>query len=166
MPADPLSATFAALADPTRRAILARLATGACSVTELASPFDMTMPAVSKHLRVLERAGLVARGREAQWRPCHIEAAPLKAVSDWAEQYRHIWEGRLDRLDSYLQQLQAARESAVGTPPRRPRDGAATRPASRIAAGTLEGRPATARESAVAKPAKENSHARHPKRRP
>jgi DNA-binding transcriptional ArsR family regulator len=108
MSADSLSATFAALADPTRRAILARLATGARSVTELASPFEMSMPAVSKHLRVLERAGLVARGREAQWRPCHIEAAPLKAVSDWAEQYRHIWEGRLDRLDSYLQQLQAA----------------------------------------------------------
>jgi DNA-binding transcriptional ArsR family regulator len=107
MPADPLSATFAALADPTRRAILARLASGACSVTELAAPFEMSMPAVSKHLRVLERAGLVARGREAQWRPCHLEAAPLKAVSDWAEQYRHVWEGRLDRLGSYLQQLQA-----------------------------------------------------------
>ena len=107
MPADTLSTTFAALADPTRRAILARLATGACSVTELAEPFAMSMPAVSKHLRVLERAGLVARGREAQWRPCHLDAAPLKAVSDWAEQYRHIWEGRLDRLDSYLQQLQA-----------------------------------------------------------
>jgi DNA-binding transcriptional ArsR family regulator len=108
MPADTLSATFAALADPTRRAILARLATGASSVTELAAPFEMSLPAVSKHLRVLERAGLVARGREAQWRPCHLEAAPLKAVADWAEQYRHIWEGRLDRLDSYLQQLQAA----------------------------------------------------------
>jgi DNA-binding transcriptional ArsR family regulator len=108
MPADSLSATFAALADPTRRAILARLATGACSVTELTAPFEMSMPAVSKHLRVLERAGLVARGREAQWRPCHLEAAPLKAVSDWTEQYRHIWEGRLDRLDGYLQQLQAA----------------------------------------------------------
>ena len=107
MPADTLSTTFAALADPTRRAILARLASRACSVTELAEPFAMSMPAVSKHLRVLERAGLVARGREAQWRPCHLDAAPLKAVSDWAEQYRHIWEGRLDRLDSYLQQLQA-----------------------------------------------------------
>lgn len=112
MPVDPLSTTFAALADPTRRAILARLATGACSVTELAQPFDMSMPAVSKHLRVLERAGLVARGREAQWRPCHLEAAPLKAVSDWAEQYRHVWEGRLDRLDSYLQQLQAKHNHA------------------------------------------------------
>ena len=107
MPADTLSVTFAALADPTRRAILARLASGACSVTELAAPFEMSMPAVSKHLRVLERAGLVARGREAQWRPCHLEATPLKAVSDWAEQYRHVWEGRLDRLDSYLQELQA-----------------------------------------------------------
>jgi len=107
MPADSLSVTFAALADPTRRAILARLASGACSVTELAEPFEMSMPAVSKHLRVLERAGLVARGRTAQWRPCQLEAAPLKAVADWAEQYRHVWEGRLDRLDSYLQQLQA-----------------------------------------------------------
>ncbi len=116
MPADPLSVTFAALADPTRRAILARLASRACSVTELAEPFEMSMPAVSKHLRVLERAGLVARAREAQWRPCHLEATPLKAVSEWAEQYRHLWEGRLDRLGSYLQQLQAARESAAAQP--------------------------------------------------
>ena len=105
--ADQLSATFAALADPTRRAILARLAPGECSVTELAEPFEMSMPAVSKHLRVLERAGLIARGREAQWRPCRIEAAPLKEVADWAERYRHIWEQRLDRLDTYLQQLKA-----------------------------------------------------------
>ena len=104
---DQLSATFAALADPTRRAILARLASGACSVTELAEPFEMSMPAVSKHLRVLERAGLIARGREAQWRPCRLRAAPLKDVADWAERYRHIWEQRLDRLDVYLQQLQA-----------------------------------------------------------
>jgi DNA-binding transcriptional ArsR family regulator len=103
--ADHLSATFAALADPTRRAILARLASGECSVTELAEPFDMSMPAVSKHLRVLERAGLIARGREAQWRPCRIEAGPLKDVSDWAERYRHIWEKRLDRLDEYLKEL-------------------------------------------------------------
>jgi DNA-binding transcriptional ArsR family regulator len=108
MPADALSTTFAALADPTRRAILARLASGACSVTELASPFDMSMPAVSKHLRVLERAGLVARGREAQWRPCHLDAAPLKEVAEWAERYRALWEGRLDRLDGYLKQLQAS----------------------------------------------------------
>jgi DNA-binding transcriptional ArsR family regulator len=106
MATDHLSVTFAALADPTRRAILARLASGECSVTELAEPFEMSMPAVSKHLRVLERAGLITRGREAQWRPCRIEAKPLKAVSDWAEHYRHIWEQRLDRLDAYLQELQ------------------------------------------------------------
>jgi len=105
MPTDQLSTTFAALADPTRRAILARLIAGERSVTELAEPFDMSMPAVSKHLRVLERAGLISRGREAQWRPCRIEAAPLKEVADWADRYRHIWEARLDRLDSYLQEL-------------------------------------------------------------
>ena len=104
---DQLSATFSALADPTRRAILARLATGECSVTELAEPFDMTMPAVSKHLRVLERAGLIARGRDAQRRPCRIEAAPIKDVAEWAERYRAIWEGRLDRLETYLQELKA-----------------------------------------------------------
>ena len=102
---DPLSLTFAALADPTRRAILSRLVAGECSVTELAEPFEMTLPAVSKHLRVLERAGLIARGREAQWRPCRLDAAPLKEVADWTERYRAIWEGRLDRLDSYLTQL-------------------------------------------------------------
>src|SRR4030095_12279415 len=107
MPADQLSATFAALADPTRRAILARLASGACSVTELAEPFDMSMPAVSKHLRVLERAGLIARGREAEWRPCQINAGPLKQVSEWTERYRHIWEARLDRLEGYLQTMKA-----------------------------------------------------------
>ena len=105
MPVDPLSITFAALADPTRRAILARLVSRECSVTELAEPFHMSMPAVSKHLRVLERAGLIARGREAQWRPCRLEAGPFKDVSDWAEAYRHIWEQRLDRLDDYLQEL-------------------------------------------------------------
>ena len=158
MPADSLSVTFAALADPTRRAILARLASGACSVTELTEPFEMSMPAVSKHLRVLERAGLVARGRAAQWRPCQLDAAPLKEVADWAERYRHVWEGRLNRLDDYLQKLQAR-------PASRPRDGAATRPASRIADVTLKGRPAAARESAAVKPAKEKTHARHPKRR-
>ena len=102
---DPLSATFAALADPTRRAILARLASGQCSVTELAEPFDMSLPDVSKHLRVLERAGLISRGREAQWRPCRIAPAPLKEVADWAEHYRALWEARLDRLDTYLQEL-------------------------------------------------------------
>ena len=107
MTADHLSATFAALADPTRRAILARLASGERSVTELAEPFDMSMLAVSKHLRVLERAGLIVRGREAQWRPCRLEAAPLKEVAEWAERYRAIWEQRLDRLESYLQELKS-----------------------------------------------------------
>ena len=107
MPIDQLSATFAALADPTRRAILARLASGECSVTELAEPFEMSMPAVSKHLRVLERAGLIVRGREAQWRPCRLEAGPLKEVAEWAERYRAIWEQRLDRLETYLQELKA-----------------------------------------------------------
>jgi len=102
---DQLSSTFSALADPTRRAILARLISGEASVTELAEPFDMSMPAVSKHLKVLERAGLIARGREAQWRPCRLEAKPLKQVSDWVEEYRVIWEQRLDRLDAYLQDL-------------------------------------------------------------
>ena len=101
-----LNKTFAALADPTRRAILARLALGECSVTELSEPFDMSMPAVSKHLRVLERAGLIARGRAAQWRPCRIEAGPLRDVADWTERYRHIWEQRFNRLDTYLQQMQ------------------------------------------------------------
>jgi DNA-binding transcriptional ArsR family regulator len=104
---DQLSTTFAALADPTRRAILARLASGERSVTELAEPFDMSLPAVSKHLRVLERAGLIVRGREAQWRPCRIQPRPLKEVADWTEAYRHIWEQRFDRLESYLQELQA-----------------------------------------------------------
>ena len=106
MAADTLSQTFAALADPTRRAILARLSTATCSVTELAEPFDMSLPAVSKHLRVLERAGLIDRERDAQWRRCHINAAPLKEVVDWAEHYRQLWEGRMERLDSYLKQLQ------------------------------------------------------------
>jgi len=105
MQADQLSATFAALADPTRRAILARLCSGECSVTELAEPFDMSMPAVSKHLRVLERAGLIARGREAQWRPCRLEPAPLEEVAEWIERYRAIWEARLGRLDTYLKEL-------------------------------------------------------------
>ncbi len=108
---DQLSTTFAALADPTRRAILARLASGECSVTELAQPFEMSMPAVSKHLRVLERAGLIARGRDAQWRPCRLEPAPLKEVADWAERYRPMWEERFDRLENYLQQLQAKEKS-------------------------------------------------------
>jgi DNA-binding transcriptional ArsR family regulator len=106
MTADRLTATFSALADPTRRAILARLATGECTVTELAAPFRMSMPAISKHLRVLERAGLISRRREAQLRPCRLEAAPLAEVVEWAERYREIWEGRLDRLDTYLKDLQ------------------------------------------------------------
>ena len=107
MTSDPLSTTFAALADPTRRAILARLLTGECSVGELAEPFDMTMPAVSKHLRVLERAGLITQRREAQFRRCRIRAAPLKEVSEWTERYRRIWEERLDRLGDYVEQLAA-----------------------------------------------------------
>ncbi len=106
MVADPLSATFAALADPTRRAILARLAAGERSVTELAEPFDMTMPAVTKHLKVLERAGLITRGKAKQWRPCKLKAQPLQEVAGWLEQYRKFWEQRLDRLDAYLQELQ------------------------------------------------------------
>ena len=104
---DSISSTFAALADPTRRSILARLASGEASVTELAAPFEMTLPAVSKHLKVLERAGLIARGREAQWRPCRLEAAPLKDVADWVERYRQNWEESFDRLDEYLKELQA-----------------------------------------------------------
>lgn len=106
MRADPLSQTFAALADPTRRAILARLSAGETSVTELAEPFDMSLPAVSKHLKVLERAGLVARTREAQWRPCRLEAGPLKDANDWLEHYRRFWEQSFDRLESYLDELQ------------------------------------------------------------
>ena len=116
MPADQLSTTFAALADPTRRAILARLASGERSVTELAEPFDMSMPAVSKHLRVLERAGLIVRGREAQWRPCRIDPGPLKQVADWTERYRHIWEARLDRLDTYLKELNAKEKKHARRP--------------------------------------------------
>jgi DNA-binding transcriptional ArsR family regulator len=104
---DRLSATFAALADPTRRAILARLALGETSVTELAEPFEMSLPAVSKHLKVLERAGLIARGREAQWRPCRIEPRALKDVDDWLARYRRFWDESFDRLDVYLQELQA-----------------------------------------------------------
>jgi DNA-binding transcriptional ArsR family regulator len=103
---DRLSATFAALADPTRRAILARLALGETSVTELAEPFEMSLPAVSKHLKVLEHAGLIVRGREAQWRPCRIEPRALKEVDDWLERYRRFWEQSFDRLDRYLRELQ------------------------------------------------------------
>ena len=107
MPPDRLNATFAALADPTRRAILARLATGEASVTELAGPFDISMPAISKHLKVLERAGLITRGRAAQWRPCRRRAEPLKSAAEWLEHYRALWEQSFDRLDDYLNKLQS-----------------------------------------------------------
>jgi DNA-binding transcriptional ArsR family regulator len=105
MARDSLSITFAALADPTRRAILARLAAGPATVKELTAPFAISGPAVSKHLRVLERAGLIARGREAQWRPCRLEAGPLKEVAEWAENYRRFWDVSFERLDEYLQHL-------------------------------------------------------------
>jgi DNA-binding transcriptional ArsR family regulator len=108
---DRISTTFAALADPTRRAILARLAGGEASVTELAAPFEMTLPAVSKHLKVLERAGLIARGREAQWRPCRLQAGPLKEADEWLESYRRYWEESFDRLDEYLRELQEKEEN-------------------------------------------------------
>lgn len=104
---DRLSQTFSALADPTRRAILARLSSGETSVTELARPFKLTAPAITKHLKVLEKAGLISRTRQAQWRPAKIEALPLKEASDWIEQYRQVWEARFDRLDEYLKTLQA-----------------------------------------------------------
>ena len=113
---DQLSTTFAALADPTRRAILARLSTGEASVTELAEPFEMSMPAISKHLKVLERAGLIARGREAQWRPCRLEAAPLKDVSEWVKRYQRFWEQRFDNLDAYLRELKARDVSQARRP--------------------------------------------------
>ena len=112
---DPLTSTFSALADPTRRAILARLAAGEASVTELAEPFDISMPAISKHLKVLERAGLVARGREAQWRPCRLEAGPLKDASDWIGHYQRFWEQSLNRLEAYLREM-TQQEQAAGAP--------------------------------------------------
>ena len=115
MVADHLSATFSALADPTRRAILAKLSLGEISVTELAEPFEMSLPAVTKHLKVLEKAGLITRGRHAQWRPCRLKAAPLREVSDWVEQYRRHWEERLDRLGEYLKELQAQEAAAPKT---------------------------------------------------
>jgi len=111
MATDTLSTTFAALADPTRRAILARLAAGEATVKELSAPFAMSGPAVSKHLRVLERAGLIARGREAQWRPCKLEAAPLKEVAEWAETYRRFWDASYQRLDAYLKHLKEREET-------------------------------------------------------
>ncbi|MEU7002562.1 metalloregulator ArsR/SmtB family transcription factor [Nonomuraea sp. NPDC046570] len=113
MSTDPLSVTFAALADPTRRAILARLASGPATVKELSAPFEMSGPAISKHLRVLERAGLITRGREAQWRPCRLEAGPLKDVTEWAENYRRFWDESYERLDDYLRHLKQ-RENTHG----------------------------------------------------
>jgi DNA-binding transcriptional ArsR family regulator len=107
---DRLTSTFAALADPTRRAILARLMSGQASVTELAEPFRMTMPAVSKHLKVLEKAGLIARGREAQWRPCRLDGEPLRDVAEWMEPYRRFWDESFDRLDDYLQQIKKEKD--------------------------------------------------------
>jgi DNA-binding transcriptional ArsR family regulator len=113
MSPDSLSVTFAALADPTRRAILARLASGETTVTELAGPFDMSLPAVTKHLKVLQRAGLITQGRQAQWRPCRLQPKPLREVADYAEQYRRLWEHNLDRLGGYLQEITAQ----TGAPP-------------------------------------------------
>jgi DNA-binding transcriptional ArsR family regulator len=113
---DHLSATLAALADPTRRAILSRLSFGEASVTELAEPFDMSMPAISKHLKVLERVGLIARGRDAQWRPCRLEAAPLKGVADWVDHYRRFWAESFDRLDDYLREIQRREQVETKSP--------------------------------------------------
>ena len=114
MSPDRLSRTFSALADPTRRAILARLASGEASVSELAAPFEMSLPAISKHLKVLERAGLIARGRAAQWRPCRLQPHPLKGAADWLEHYRRFWEQRLDRLEDYLGELQGKEKHRGG----------------------------------------------------
>ena len=119
---DQLSTTFAALADPTRRAILARLASGEVSVTELAKPFEMSLPAVSKHLKVLERAGLIARGRDAQWRPCRLSAGPLRDVADWVEHYRRFWTESFDRLDDYLRAVQKSQKKEKGHGGRRSKD--------------------------------------------
>ena len=122
---DPLSTTFAALADPTRRAILARLAEGEAMVTELAEPFDLSLPAISKHLKVLQRAGLIEQGRQAQWRPCRLTPEPLRDVADWIGQYRRHWEESFDRLDKYLRELQDSHVNAKGerhaSNPNRPR---------------------------------------------
>ena len=122
MLADPLTRTFAALADPTRRAILARLSRGEASVGELAKPFMISLPAVTKHLKVLQRAGLITQGRRAQWRPCRLEPRPLRAVADWIEPYRRMWEERLDRLEDYLRELpESSVEKPVEKPVRKPR---------------------------------------------
>jgi DNA-binding transcriptional ArsR family regulator len=114
MESDPLSATFAALADPTRRAILARLALGEATVTELAAPFDMSLPGISKHLKVLQKAGLIEQGRQAQWRPCRLQPEPLRNVADWVGQYRRHWEESFERLDAYLRDLQERQEQGNG----------------------------------------------------
>jgi DNA-binding transcriptional ArsR family regulator len=114
MDADPLSVTFAALSDPTRRAILARLALGEATVTELAAPFDMSLPGISKHLKVLQRAGLIEQGRQAQWRPCRLQAGPLRNVADWVGQYRRHWEQSFERLDAYLRDLQDTQQQGKG----------------------------------------------------
>jgi DNA-binding transcriptional ArsR family regulator len=114
MPTDPLSTTFAALADPTRRAILARLALGEATVSELAAPFDMSLPGISKHLKVLQRAGLIEQGRQAQWRPCRLQPEPLHNVADWVDQYRRHWEESFDRLSDYLRELQDPKEQGDG----------------------------------------------------
>ena len=113
---DRLSLTLSALADPTRRAILSRLARGEASVTELAAPFKISMPAISRHLKVLQRAGLISRGRSAQWRPCRMQPEPLREMADWVEQYRQLWDDRLDRLDDYLRELQAQPADLSPTP--------------------------------------------------
>ena len=127
MSIDTLSVTFAALADPTRRAILARLTKGETSVTELAQPFDMSLPAVTKHLKVLERAGLIARSREAQWRPCRLAPKPLKDANTWLEDYREFWEASFDRLEGYLAELQGLkRPTRKASNPKKPKRGAAT----------------------------------------
>ncbi len=119
---DPLSSTFAALADPTRRAILAQLALGETSVTDLAKPFEMSMPAVSKHLKVLERAGLISRGREAQWRPCRLDAGPLKDAAIWIEDYRRFWTVHIDALERHLDRMQSSTPAKRKTPRRKPRN--------------------------------------------
>jgi DNA-binding transcriptional ArsR family regulator len=118
---DPLTRTFSALADPRRRAILARLASGESSVSELAAPFDISLPAISRHLKVLEEAGLISRGRDAQWRPCKLEAAPLQDAANWIEYYRKFWEASFDRLDAYLQRLQAGGDDGDGSKPKKPK---------------------------------------------
>ena len=120
MALDPLSMTFQALADPTRRAILARLALGETSVSELAEPFEMSLPAVSKHLKVLENAGLITRSRDAQWRPCKLEPIALKTVDDWLERYRRFWEERFDRLEDYLREIQAQEKAERPEKPKKP----------------------------------------------